>query len=71
MLLASWLAVAVALSAPATAAGVPVASDRPSTLHDASAAPAPGDGSSTSPYPHLGPAVAAARAGDTVLVGPG
>ncbi len=71
VLLVAFMAAAVALSAPAPAAGALAGSGHPRTLHVASAAPAPGDGSPASPYPGIGPAVAAARAGDTVLVGPG
>jgi hypothetical protein len=72
VLLAAWLAAVVALGAPAPAAGDrTVMSDHPRTLHVAAHAAAPGDGSMTSPYPHITQALAVAVAGDTVLVGPG
>ncbi|HSO52031.1 MAG TPA: right-handed parallel beta-helix repeat-containing protein [Actinomycetes bacterium] len=69
-LLAAWLAAAVALGVPAPA-GDPTWSDNPRTLHVAANAAAPGDGSMARPYPRIAQAVAAAVAGDTVLVGPG
>ena len=54
VLLAAWLAAVVALGAPAPAAGDrTVMSDHPRTLHVAAHAAAPGDGSMTSPYPHI------------------
>jgi hypothetical protein len=72
VLLAAWLAAVVALGAPAPAAGDrTVMSDHPRTLHVAAHTAAPGDGSMTSPYPHITQALAVAVAGDTVLVGPG
>ena len=71
VLLAAWLAAALALAVPAPAAATPGWSDHPGTLHVSGAAQAPGDGSMASPFPRIAQAVAVAVAGDTVLVGPG
>jgi hypothetical protein len=71
VLFAAWLAAAVALAVPAPAAAPPSWSDHPRTLHVAAHAAAPGDGSTSRPYPHIAQAVAVAAAGDTVLVDPG
>jgi hypothetical protein len=71
VLLAAWLAAAVALAVPAPAAAAPDRSDHPRTLHVSDAAQAPGDGSMASPFHRIAQALAVAVAGDTVLVGPG
>jgi hypothetical protein len=70
VLLAAFLAAAVALGVPAPAGDL-TWSDHPRTLHVDADAAAPGDGSMARPYPRIALAVAAAVAGDTVLVGPG
>jgi Right handed beta helix region len=71
VLLAAWLAAAVALAGPAPAVAAPSRSDHPRTLHVSSTTHGPGDGSTTRPYPRVTQALAVAVAGDTVLVGPG
>ena len=70
-LLAACLAVALTPLHPRPAGGAPAGGDRPRTLHVASSARAPGDGSAASPYPRITQAVSAAGAGDTILVGAG
>lgn len=70
VLLAAFLAAAVALGGPAPAGDL-TWSDHPRTLHVDADAAAPGDGSMARPYPRIALAVADAVAGDTVLVGPG
>jgi hypothetical protein len=65
------LALAVTLATPAPATGAAPGGDHRRTLHVASSARAPGDGSLSRPFPRISQAVGAAEAGDTVLVGPG
>ena len=57
------LALAVTLAAPAPVTGAPPGGDHPRTLHVASSARAPGDGSVARPFPRISQAVGAAEAG--------
>lgn len=69
--LLAMAALVATLPATPPAGGAPAGSDHPRTLHVSSRPGPAGDGSAASPYRSVSEAVAAAQAGDEVLVGPG